>query len=108
MALVLALAPLEGGFEIEKVHVCHDASALVRDTRGCQPDIIDNVIPYIADRGRKAETEPCKILGKFKDGKIVFADVKISAQCHPRERAGWTLGGSIHRSEAPPVPESSS
>ena len=83
MALVLALAPLEAAFGIEKVHVVTMQALSGAGYPGVASlDIIDNVIPYIADEEEKVETEPCKILGKFKDGKIVFADFKISAQCH--------------------------
>ena len=83
MALVLALAPLEAAFGIEKVHVVTMQALSGAGYPGVASlDIIDNVIPYIADEEEKVETEPCKILGKFKEGKIVFADLKISAQCH--------------------------
>jgi aspartate-semialdehyde dehydrogenase len=83
MALVLALAPLEKAFGIEKVHVVTMQALSGAGYPGVASlDIIDNVIPYIADEEEKVETEPCKILGKFKDGNIVFADFKISAQCH--------------------------
>jgi aspartate-semialdehyde dehydrogenase len=83
MALVLALAPLEAAFGIEKLHVVTMQALSGAGYPGVASlDIIDNVIPYIADEEEKVETEPCKILGKFKEGKIVFADVKISAQCH--------------------------
>jgi aspartate-semialdehyde dehydrogenase len=83
MALVLALAPLEAAFGIEKVHVVTMQALSGAGYPGVASlDIIDNVIPYIADEEEKVETEPCKILGEFKNGKIVFADLKISAQCH--------------------------
>jgi len=83
MALVLALAPLQMAFGIEKVHVVTMQALSGAGYPGVASlDIIDNVIPYIADEEEKVETEPCKILGKFEDGKIVFADFKISAQCH--------------------------
>ncbi|MCI0420355.1 MAG: aspartate-semialdehyde dehydrogenase [Acidobacteria bacterium] len=83
MALVLALAPLEAAFGIEKVNVVTMQALSGAGYPGVASlDIIDNVIPYIADEEEKIETEPRKILGKLKDGKVVFADFKISAQCH--------------------------
>ncbi|MBM3801767.1 MAG: aspartate-semialdehyde dehydrogenase [Acidimicrobiia bacterium] len=83
MALVLALAPLDVAFGIEKIHVVTMQALSGAGYPGVASlDIIDNVIPYIADEEEKVETEPCKILGKFRDGKIMFADFKISAQCH--------------------------
>ncbi len=83
MALVLALAPLQDAFGIEKVNVVTMQALSGAGYPGVASlDIIDNVIPYIADEEEKVETEPRKILGKFQKGKIVFADFKVSAQCH--------------------------
>jgi aspartate-semialdehyde dehydrogenase len=83
MALVLALAPLHDAFGIEKVNVVTMQALSGAGYPGVASlDIIDNVIPYIADEEEKVETEPRKILGKFRDGKVVFADFKVSAQCH--------------------------
>lgn len=46
------------------------------------PEIIDNVIPYIGGEEQKSETEPLKIWGEVKDGKIVNAtSPAITAQC---------------------------
>lgn len=46
------------------------------------PDIIDNVIPYIAGEDEKSEKEPLKVWGRIEDGKIVAADSpSITAQC---------------------------
>ena len=44
-------------------------------------DIVDNVIPFINGEEHKAETEPLKMLGTLKNGKVDFANIKISAQC---------------------------
>lgn len=47
------------------------------------PEILDNVIPFIGGEEEKTEKEPCKILGKVKDGKIVNDErIKISAHCN--------------------------
>ncbi|MBX7066156.1 MAG: aspartate-semialdehyde dehydrogenase [Parachlamydiales bacterium] len=45
-------------------------------------DILDNVIPYIANEESKVESEPLKILGSFEDGKIVPYPMRLSAQCN--------------------------
>jgi aspartate-semialdehyde dehydrogenase len=42
-------------------------------------DILGNVIPHIGGEEEKVETEPCKILGTFKNGEIEFHAVRISA-----------------------------
>ena len=44
-------------------------------------DIIDNVIPFIPKEESKVEKETLKILGKYEDGKISPADVKVSCTC---------------------------
>lgn len=46
------------------------------------PEMIDNVIPYIAGEEEKSETEPLKIWGKIEEGKIVNAkEPVITTQC---------------------------
>jgi len=45
-------------------------------------DLVDNVIPFIADEEEKVEIEPRKILGTMSNGKVAFADFKVSAHCH--------------------------
>jgi aspartate-semialdehyde dehydrogenase len=83
MAMVLALAPLHQQFGLEKVHVVTMQALSGAGYPGVASlDIVDNVIPYIDDEEDKVETEPRKILGKYQDGKIIFADFKVSAQCH--------------------------
>jgi aspartate-semialdehyde dehydrogenase len=83
MALVMALAPLHQEFVLEKVHVVTMQALSGAGYPGVASlDIIDNVIPYIEGEEEKVESEPRKILGKYRDGEIVFADFKVSAQCH--------------------------
>ena len=83
MAMVLALAPLHHEFGLEKVHVVTMQALSGAGYPGVASlDIVDNVIPYIDEEEDKVETEPRKILGKYRDGKIAFADFKVSAQCH--------------------------
>jgi aspartate-semialdehyde dehydrogenase len=46
-------------------------------------DLIDNVMPTLADEEKKSEVEPAKILGRVVGGKIVSdASIKISAHCN--------------------------
>ncbi len=45
-------------------------------------DIEDNVIPFINGEEEKIEVEPLKIFGKFENGKILYNNFKISAQCN--------------------------
>ena len=46
------------------------------------PEICNNIIPYIGGEEEKSETEPLKIWGEVKDGRIVNATApKITAQC---------------------------
>lgn len=44
--------------------------------------ITDNIIPFIKNEEEKCESEPLKMLGKFKGDRIEFAKIKISASCH--------------------------
>lgn len=44
--------------------------------------IYDNIIPFIKNEEEKVESETLKILGKYSNGKIDFAKMKISASCH--------------------------
>ncbi len=46
-------------------------------------DLIDNVMPTLADEEKKSEVEPAKIFGKVAGGKIISdASLKISAHCN--------------------------
>lgn len=46
-------------------------------------DIIDNVVPFIANEEEKSEQEPLKLWGSIQDGRIVSCkDVLISAHCN--------------------------
>ncbi len=43
-------------------------------------EIADNVLPYIPGEEEKLETEPRKLLGQLRDGKVEEAPVRLSAQ----------------------------
>ncbi|MBD3192622.1 MAG: aspartate-semialdehyde dehydrogenase [Candidatus Heimdallarchaeota archaeon] len=45
-------------------------------------DLVDNVIPFIKGEEEKIEHETKKILGKFVNCQINFADIKLSASCN--------------------------
>src|SRR5258708_6776930 len=81
--LVMALAPLQSAFGVEAT-VATTLQALSGAGYPGVPslDIIDNVLPYIGGEEEKIETETTKILGSFKEGEIVSAPMKVSAQCH--------------------------
>lgn len=44
--------------------------------------ILDNMIPFIGGEEEKVESEPLKILGSLKDGRIEFAELDIHASCN--------------------------
>ena len=83
IVIVLALAPLHAAFGVESTI----ATTLQAISGAGYPgvaslDIIDNVLPYIGGEEEKIETETTKLLGTFKEDRIVAAPMKVSAQCH--------------------------
>ncbi|MXZ33864.1 MAG: aspartate-semialdehyde dehydrogenase [Acidobacteria bacterium] len=83
IALVLALAPLHRAFGLERVSVVTMQALSGAGYPGVAGlDVADNVLPYIEGEEEKVETEPLKILGNYKDGKVERAEFAISAQCH--------------------------
>lgn len=81
--LVLVLKPLEDSFGLEKVSVVSMQALSGAGYPGVASlDVIDNVIPFIQGEEEKVELETLKLLGKVKDGKIVPADIAISASCN--------------------------
>lgn len=83
ITIVMALKPLHDAFGIERMF----ATTLQAISGAGYPgvaslDIIDNIVPNIADGGEehKIETEPLKLLGSFRDGAITDALIAISAQ----------------------------
>ncbi|GAB4273110.1 MAG: aspartate-semialdehyde dehydrogenase [Candidatus Promineifilaceae bacterium] len=45
-------------------------------------DIFDNVIPYIGGEDGKLESEPRKLCGTYRNGRIELADFRVSAQAN--------------------------
>jgi aspartate-semialdehyde dehydrogenase len=83
IGLVLALKPLHDKFGLEAVNVVTMQALSGAGYPGISSlDIIDNVIPFISGEEDKVETEPLKILGDYKSGKIYNTKIKISAQCN--------------------------
>lgn len=83
IGIVMALKPLHDAFGVQKVH----AATLQAISGAGYPgvaalDIIDNIIPNIADGGeeQKIESEPRKLLGRLQDGRVVEQPIAISAQ----------------------------
>lgn len=79
---VPALFPLLN-FGLEEVKVCtYQAISGAGKTFATFPEILDNVIPYIAGEEEKSETEPLKIFGTINANGIKSANKpRISAQC---------------------------
>ncbi len=83
IGLVLALKPLQDKFGLEAVNVVTMQALSGAGYPGVSSlDIVDNVIPFIGGEEKKMETEPLKILGSLKNGKVKNLNLKISAQCN--------------------------
>jgi len=83
MGLVLALAPLQQKFGVEKVFVVTMQAVSGAGYPGVASlDILGNVIPFIANEEDKLESEPRKMLGCVNGAGAVLADMVVSAQCN--------------------------
>ncbi|HLH30019.1 MAG TPA: aspartate-semialdehyde dehydrogenase, partial [Terriglobia bacterium] len=85
IGLVFPLAALDRAFKLEAAHVVTMQALSGAGYPGVASlDIIDNVLPAIDMGGedRKIETEPLKILGKWRDGKFVDLSARMSAMTH--------------------------
>jgi len=83
IGLVLALAPLEQQFGLEKVMAVTMQAVSGAGYPGVASlDILGNVIPYIAKEEEKMEEETRKLLGEVRDGHIELAEFAMSAQCN--------------------------
>jgi len=83
IGIVMALRPLHDAFGVRQVH----AATLQAISGAGYPgvaslDIVDNIIPNIANGGEedKIESEPRKLLGRVADGRVIEAQIGISAQ----------------------------
>lgn len=81
--LVVALKPIQDAFGIEAINVITMQAISGAGYPGVASlDVADNVIPYIPGEEEKLESEPRKILGELRDGGVIDAEIKISAQCN--------------------------
>ncbi len=78
-----ALSPLRAKFGLEKVLACtYQAISGAGKTFETWPEMVDNLIPYIAGEEEKSEQEPLKVWGHIENGVIVNAQKPaITAQC---------------------------
>ncbi len=102
VGLVMALAPIQAAFGIDRVIVATLQSVSGAGYPGVPAmDILDNVIPHIGGEEEKIESESRKILGA--PGKA--AGFAISAHCHRVHVSdGHTLAASI-KTTRPASPE---
>jgi len=83
IALVLSLAPIMKKFGLKSVQVTSMQALSGAGQSGVSSlNIIDNVIPYIANEEDKVESEPLKLFGNLCNDAIEFAEFNISAQCN--------------------------
>lgn len=72
-------------FDYEPTKICvatYQAISGAGKTFKDWPEIVDNVIPFIAGEEEKSEQEPLKIFGRVFDGKIeINKNLKITSQC---------------------------
>jgi aspartate-semialdehyde dehydrogenase len=80
--LTIALKALDHAFGVEKVFVVSLQALSGAGYPGIPSlDIMDNIIPNVADGGEeeKVEWEPRKMLGRLNEGRIDLADITFSA-----------------------------
>lgn len=76
----VALAPLEQEFGIDKLFLSTMQAVSGAGYPGVPSlDILGNVIPYIADEEPKLEREMTKLLGRYVDGAVQRAPMKVSS-----------------------------
>lgn len=83
VGLVTALKPLHDAYGLEAVNVTTMQALSGAGYPGVSSlDIIDNLVPFIGGEEEKMAKEPLKLLGTLNDGKVNFADFKVSATCN--------------------------
>src|SRR5207237_8802725 len=81
--LVMALAPLERQFGVEKAFAVTMQAVSGAGYPGVASlDILGNVIPYVAKEEEKMESETCKMLGRLNGVGISPAELTVSAHCN--------------------------
>ena len=83
IGLVLALAPLEAAFGIEKVFVSTMQAVSGAGYPGVASlDILGNVVPFIKNEEEKMQEEVAKLLGKAAGDHVQVAGLTLSAHCN--------------------------
>lgn len=83
VGLVCALRPLADAFGVETVQVTTLQALSGAGHPGVPSlDALGNVIPYIGGEEDKMATEPRKLLGVLRQGRIEPASITVSAQCN--------------------------
>src|SRR5215208_931038 len=83
IGIVMALKPLHDAFGVKTLHVATLQAISGAGYPGVASlDILENIIPNIANGGEEAqiESEPRKLLGRVVDGRVSEAQIGISAQ----------------------------
>ena len=83
ITLLLALAPVERAFGLKNVLVTTMQAISGAGYPGVPAmDILGNVIPYIKNEEEKLEEETQRVLGVYRDGRIIPGSFGVSAQCN--------------------------
>ncbi len=83
IGLVMALAPIEQRFGIEKIMAVTMQAVSGAGYPGVASlDILGNVIPYISNEEAKMEEETRKLLGRYHGDHVEPAPFAVSAQCN--------------------------
>ena len=83
VGLTMIMKPLHDAFRVTRVVVSTMQAVSGAGYPGVPSlDIIDYVVPYIKGEEEKVETEPLKMLGQVRGGRVQDEKVQISAMCH--------------------------
>jgi aspartate-semialdehyde dehydrogenase len=83
IGLVMALAPLQQAFGLDKVFAVTMQAVSGAGYPGVASlDILGNVIPHIPKEEEKMEEETRKLLGALQNGAVRPADIALSVQCN--------------------------
>jgi aspartate-semialdehyde dehydrogenase len=83
VGLTVAMYPIWKKFGIKSIHMVSMQAISGAGYPGVPAyDIVANVIPYIPHEEEKVCKEMKKIIGTFKDGKIISPEFKIDAKCN--------------------------
>jgi aspartate-semialdehyde dehydrogenase len=105
--MVLTLKPLYDAFGLDAVMVTTMQAVSGAGYPGVPSlDMIDNVVPYIGKEEEKMAEETRKLLGGYRDGAFVDAEVVVSASCNRvAVRDGHTEAVSVRLGQEGVTPE---